>query len=84
MKKFWHFFPHYTNSQNSIIFFGYVDSEAKIVPPIENSTTNTTKAYRVSGLAFIFVNLARIEQVKLVFDYKENVLHTINFFCILF
>ena len=38
--------PHYTNSQNSIISFGYVDSQAKIFlilyPQIENSTTLIT------------------------------------------
>ena len=43
--KFWHFLtpPHYTNSQNSRISFGYVDFQAKIFlilyPPFENSTT---------------------------------------------
>ena len=43
--KFWHFLtpPHNTNSQNSIISFGYVDSQAKIFPilylPVDNSTT---------------------------------------------
>ena len=38
--------PHYTNSQNSIISFGYADFEAKIFPIlyplVENSTTNIT------------------------------------------
>ena len=38
--------PHYTNSQKSIISFGYVDFYAKIFPILypllENSTTRTT------------------------------------------
>ena len=38
--------PHYTNSQSSIISFGYVDFQAKIFPilypPLENSTTRIT------------------------------------------
>ena len=49
--EFWHFLtpPHYTNSQNSIISFGYVDFKAKIFPilypPLENSTTRITITY---------------------------------------
>ena len=49
--KFWLFLtpPHYTNSQNSIISFGYVDFLAKIFPilypPLENSTTRITIIY---------------------------------------
>ena len=46
--KFWLFLtpPHYTNSHNSIIFFGYVDSYAKkillLYPSLENSITCIT------------------------------------------
>ena len=44
---------HYTNSQNSIISFGYVDFWTKIFPilypPLENSTTRITIMYVCYG-----------------------------------
>ena len=49
---FWHFLtpPHYTNSQNPIISFGYVDSWAIffliLYPPLENPTTRITILFR--------------------------------------
>ena len=49
--KLWHFLTarRYSKTQNSIISFGYVDSQAKIFrilyPPFENSTTRIAIVY---------------------------------------
>ena len=54
--KFWPFLtpPHYTNSHNSIISFGYGDFLAKIFPilylPYENSRTRIAIMFRVFGI----------------------------------
>ena len=54
--EFWHFLtpPHYTNPQNSMIFFGYVDFYAKILLivqlPLENLTTCITILPKQSNL----------------------------------
>ena len=52
--------PHYTNSQNSIIAFGYVDSQAKIFlilyPCLKNSTTRNAIAWSVYIIICMTVN----------------------------
>ena len=60
--KFWHFLtpPHYTNSQVSIVSFGYVDPEAKIFlilyPCLKNSTTRNAIAWSVYIIICMTVN----------------------------
>ena len=50
--QFWHFLtpPRYTNSQNSIISFGYVDFQPKtfliLYPSLENSITGIAIKYK--------------------------------------
>ena len=78
--KLWHILtpPHYTNSQNSIISFEYVDFLAKLFPilypPLENSTTRIAIAY--TNLAFKEGNISstfpeRSQEVTTVF-FKEK------------
>ena len=54
--EFWHFLipPHYSNSQNSIISFGYIDFSAKIFlilyTSLENLTTRITIVVVLSSM----------------------------------
>ena len=72
--KFWHFLTpsHYTNSQNLIIFFGYVDSIAKIFPisypPLENSTIRITITARFICFDFISMQARRKQATSISLD----------------
>ena len=79
--KLWHFLtpPHYTNSQNSIIFFGYVVFWQKsfliLYTPLGNSTIGI--AINVHSLSFQFYPLLILEthnsrDAQDPLDYKQQ------------
>ena len=72
-------FPHYTNSKNSIISLGYVDSYAKIFiilyPPLENSTTRNAIGHNLLPLFEIGItDLAHPAHLSPTSLYLDNLL----------